>query len=199
MEKLTHFDLMSQEEYTALRSDFLQFILIHKKHRFIPLGAHARLLFEDRETIQYQIQEMLKIENITEPLEIQEELDAYNPLIPDGQNLKATFMLEFPDPEMQEQLLSQLKQIEDSVWIQIGTDEKVFPFSNEDLNRVSMQKNASVHCLRFELTPKMCAALKKGDTMQAGINHPAMPVTLLVSKPVSTALAKDIHSFYLEN
>ena len=141
MNTLTVNDLHSLEKYAELRTQFRHDVMQHKKNRQVPLGEHARLIFEDRQTIQYQIQEMLRIERIFERALIQEELDTYNPLIPDGNNLKATFMLEFPDPNVRKQALAQLIGIEQLVWIRVGDHEKVFPVCNEDLERDNGEKN----------------------------------------------------------
>lgn len=185
MEKLTHHDLMSLEEYAVARSDFRQYIMTHKKYRLIPFSQHARLLFEDRETIQYQMQEMLHLEKIFTATEIQEELENYNALIPDGQNLKASFILEYPDPP-------QWSDLEKKIWLQIGTCEKVHAICDTPLAHHFDQKTLNVHCLRFELTTPMCIAIKNGAPIQAGIEHHALETQLLLSEPMRQALAADI-------
>lgn len=192
MEKLTVDDLMTLEDYARERAQFRHRVLAHKKHRFIALGEHARLLFENRQTIQYQIQEMLRIERIFEPQGIADELGAYNPLIPDGSNLKATLMLEYADPQLRKVELARLIGVEHKVWLQIGEDEKVFPVCDEDLERDNEEKTSSVHFLRFELTPTMITALKKGEALRAGVDHPAMTLSQNVADAVRDALSEDL-------
>ncbi len=172
MQKLTRDDLYSLEKYAEARADFRAKVMAHKKNRQVAIGPHATLYFEDRLTIQYQIQEMLRVERIFEAAGIQEELDAYNPLIPDGANLKATFMIEYPDPEERQQALAKLVGIEDKVWLQVAGFDKVFPIADEDLERDTEEKTSSVHFLRFELIPEMIAAAKSGGAMAMGIDHP---------------------------
>jgi hypothetical protein len=145
--------------------------MAHKKNRRVPLGSCAALYFEDRLTMHYQVQEMLRAERIFEPEGIQEELDAYNPLIPDGANLKATFMIEVSDEDERRALLSTLKGIEDEVWIRIDGFSPVFAVADEDLQRSNEDKTSSVHFLRFELTPAMIEAARQGATLGAGISH----------------------------
>ena len=160
MQKLTRDDLYSLENYAAIRKDFRAEVMAHKKPRRIAIGAHANLYFEDRMTMQYQIQEMLRIERIFEAESIQEELDAYNPLIPDGSNWKATFMIEYGDPEVRKVELAKLIGIEQAVWVQIEGFDRVTPISNEDLERTTAEKTSSVHFMRIELSPAMASATK---------------------------------------
>jgi hypothetical protein len=150
-----------------LRAD----IIAHKKNRHIALGEHLRLLFEDRRTIQYQIQEMLRAERIFEPEGIEEELSAYNPLIPDGHNWKVTLLIEFPDESERRRQLAALKGIEDRAWVQVSGHERVFAIADEDLDRENDEKTSSVHFLRFELTAPMIASLRGGAGLGAGIDH----------------------------
>ena len=171
MEKLTADDLMTLEAYARERSDFRARVLAHKKHRQIRLGENATLYFEDRLTMQYQIQEMLRIERIFEPEGIAEELEAYNPLIPDGSNWKATFMVEFPDPDERREQLKRLRGIEDTVWLQVAGHERIRAIADEDLEREDATKTSAVHFMRFELTPAMVEALKGGAALSAGIDH----------------------------
>ena len=173
MKKLTREDLYGLEKYAEIRPDFRAQVIDHKKNRNVPIGPHATLYFEDRQTIQYQIQEMLRIERIFEADGIQEELDVYNPLIPDGTNWKATFMIEYKDPAGRKQALSKMIGIERRVHIQVDGFEPVTPIANEDLERETEEKTSSVHFLRFELTPAMIAAAKKGAAISAAIDHPA--------------------------
>lgn len=184
MKHLTRSDLWSLEEYSEQRITFRPRVLAHKKNRQVALGPNARLYFEDRMTIQYQIQEMLRIEKIFEADGIAEELDAYNPLIPDGSNWKATFMLEYEDPAVREQELAKLIGIEDKVWLQVEDCERVYPIADEDLDRDNEQKTAAVHFLRFELDPSMVRAVHAGATIHAGIDHPVYHVE---GSPVSDA------------
>ena len=178
MAELKHDDLLSLEEYASQRGDFRSKVMAHKKNRKVALGENATLYFEDRLTMQYQIQEMLRIERIFEPEGIQEELDAYNPLIPEGRNLKATFMLEYPDVEERKAALSQLLGIEDKVWIQVKGFDKVYAIANEDLDRTTEEKTSSVHFLRFEFTPEMVEAAKQGAPLAMGIEHDKYSFTL---------------------
>ena len=178
MQKLTRAELFSLEQYAEQRPAFRARVLEHKKPRQVQLGPHATLAFEDRLTIQYQIQEMLRIERIFEARGIQEELDAYNPLIPDGSNLKATFMLEYADEAERRRELTKLIGVEDRVWLRVAGHEPVYAIADEDIDRENDQKTSSVHFLRFEFTPAMIAALKGGAPLAAGIDHPNMTVTV---------------------
>lgn len=171
MQKLTRDDLYSLEKYAEVRSDFRAKVMAHKKTRQVQLGANARLYFEDRLIMQYQIQEMLRIEKIFEAAGIQEELDAYNPLIPDGGNFKATFMVEFPDPEERKGRLAELVGVEDKTWVQVADFDRVYAIADEDLERDNEEKTSSVHFLRFELTPEMISAAKSGAAIGVGIDH----------------------------
>jgi hypothetical protein len=176
---LTHSDLMSLEQYAVQRNDFRNRVITHKKHRRVGIGPDTGsspaqglfLYFEDRLTIQYQIQEMLRIEKIFEADGIAEELDTYNPLIPDGKNLKATAMLEYQDVEERKQQLALLRGIEDLVWIQVEGFERIYAISNEDLERSNDEKTSAVHFMRFELEPDMIAALRNGAALSMGSSH----------------------------
>ena len=171
MDKLTRKDLYSLEEYAGNRVDFRKRVLDHKKDRQVHIGPSATLYFEDRQTIQYQIQEMLRVERIFEAAGIEEELDAYNPLIPDGSNWKATFMIEEPDVEKRQQLLASLMGIEDRVWVRVDGNEQVFAIADEDMDRDTEEKTSAVHFMRFELSEKMAADLKQGAALGMGIGH----------------------------
>ena len=171
MQKLTRRDLWSLEEYTEKRNDFRAQVMAHKKNRQLALGDHARLYFEDRLTIHYQIQEMLRIEKVFDPAGIQDELDAYNPLIPDGCNWKATFMVEYDDELERRQRLRELKGVEKALWLQVDGCAPITPIADEDLAREDAEKTSSVHFLRFELSADMRQNLFKGATLQAGIDH----------------------------
>ena len=171
MQKLTRDDLYSLEEYAGKRPDIRARVMAHKKNRKIHIGPVATLYFEDRMTMQYQIQEMLRVERIFEADGIQEELDAYNPLIPDGSNWKATFMIEEPDVEKRPGLLSRLIGIEDRVWVRIDGNEQVFAIADEDMDRDTAEKTSSVHFMRFELSEKMIADIRQGAALGDGIDH----------------------------
>jgi len=171
MEKMTRDDLMSLEEYSEARDEFRNNVLAHKRNRRLELGTNAALYFEDRLTMQYQVQEMLRIERIFEVPGINDELDAYNPLIPDGSNWKATFMIEFPDSEERRAMLQQLRGIEDLVYVKVGNFEPVFAIADEDLEREDEEKTSAVHFLRFELPEEQVAALRSDAELAAGIDH----------------------------
>ncbi len=171
MQKLTRDDLYTLEAYAAARPQFRAKVLAHKKNRTVALGPNATLYFEDRLTIQYQIQEMLRVERIFEAESIQDELDTYNPLIPDGRNLKATFMLEYSEPQDRKTALAKLRTIEDRVWLQVAGLARAHAVADEDLERENDEKTSAVHFLRFELEPAMIGALKEGARLSFGIDH----------------------------
>ena len=172
MNKLSRDSLFSLEKYAEVRPEFRARVMAHKKNRRLALGPNAALYFEDTLTMQYQIQEMLRIERIFEAAGIQEELDAYNPLIPDGSNWKATFMLEYPDEDERRVQLAKLLGIERHVWAQVADFARVTPIADEDLEREDEQKTSSVHFLRFELSTEMVNAVKGGATVSMGVDHP---------------------------
>lgn len=193
MNKLSREDLYTLEKYAEVRADYRAKVMAHKHNRRLPIGPNATLYFEDALTMQYQIQEMLRIERIFEAAGIQEELDAYNPLIPDGSNWKATFMMEYPDPEQRKLVLGQLLGIEKHVWAQVGDLPRVTPIADEDLDREDAQKTSSVHFLRFELTPEMVAAVKDGAPIGMGIDHPHYTHAVdAVPQNVRDSLAADL-------
>lgn len=173
MSKLTRDDLMSLEDYAKKRPEFREKVLAHKKHRQVHLGPHATLYFEDRLTMQYQIQEMLRVERIFEEEGIMEELNAYNPLIPDGKNLKATFMIEYDDENERKAALAKMIGIEDKVWVQVNGHDKVYAIADEDLERDTEEKTSSVHFMRFEFSDEMVADAKTGKAIAMGIEHDA--------------------------
>ncbi len=170
MQKLTPEDLYSLEEYARIRSHFRAEVMAHKRNRQLAIGTNATLYFEDRLTMQYQVQEMLRAERIFEPEGIVEELAAYNPLIPDGSNWKATFMIEYADVEERRQALARMVGIEDRVWVQVEGFERVLAIADEDLERETEEKTSAVHFLRFELTPDMVSALQSGAGLAGGID-----------------------------
>jgi len=193
MTQLSRADLWSLEEYAEQRPSFRAQVMEHKKNRQLPLGEHARLYFEDALTIKYQIQEMLRIEKVFEAAGINEELEAYNPLIPDGHNWKATFMIEYGDPAERSERLAQMIGIEDKVWLQVGNCEKVYPITDEDLERSNDNKTSSVHFMRFELTPAMITAAKNGEPIHAGIEHPAYPIEkFAIDSAIRDSLTADL-------
>ena len=171
MQKLSKDDLYSLERYSEVREEFRDKVMAHKLDRRFPLGTNATLYFEDTLTMQYKIQEMLRIERIFEEAAIKDELDVYNPLIPDGSNWKATFMVEFPDAEERRGMLTQLIGMENDIWMQVGDSEKIRPIANEDLERSDGTKTSAVHFLRFELDSSQVQALKNGARLSAGIDH----------------------------
>ncbi|MDH5631940.1 MAG: DUF3501 family protein [Gammaproteobacteria bacterium] len=177
-------DLLSLEEYSQQRPQFRARVLEHKKPRKVHLNEHITLYFEDRLTMQYQVQEMLRIEKIFEADGIQEELDAYNPLIPDGGNFKATFMIEYEDVEERKKVLATLVGIEDRLWVQVDGMDKVYAIADEDLERETEEKTSSVHFVRFELTAEMAAAVKNGADINMGVDHENCTLAI---KPVATA------------
>lgn len=189
---LTHSDLFSLEQYARLRPEFRAKVIAHKKDRLLQLGSNATLHFEDALTMQYQVQEMLRLERIFEPELIQDELDVYNPLIPDGSNWKATFMIEYPDENERRQKLAQLRGVEKALWMQVADFARVQPVANEDLDRETEDKTAAVHFLRFELTPAMGAAVKQGAPIRAGIEHPAYAAEVTLAEVLRASLAGDL-------
>lgn len=189
---LTHENLYSLEKYARIRPEFRAKVMAHKKNRQLPLGANATLYFEDALTMQYQVQEMLRLERMFEPQPIQDELDVYNPLIPDGCNWKATFMVEFPDEAERRKKLAQLIGIEKAIWVQVEGFDKVNPIANEDLDRETEDKTSAVHFLRFELTPAMAAAAKQGAAIRAGIDHPNYQAEITLPAAIRDSLAGDL-------
>ena len=173
MANLSHENLYSLEEYARIRSEFRARVMEHKKSRRVDIGPHAALYFEDKLTMQYQVQEMLRIERIFEQEGIQDELDVYNPLVPDGMNWKATFMLEYEDAEERKEALARLIGVEKAVWVQIDGFDKVRPIANEDLDRETEDKTSAVHFMRFEFNQEMIDALRGGAALSMGIDHSA--------------------------
>lgn len=189
---LTRDDLFSLEKYSSIKDEYRTKVMQHKKNRQVAIGDHATLYFEDALTMQYQIQEMLRLERIFEADAIQEELDVYNPLIPDGSNWKATFMVEYEDVEERKKALATLTGIEDTIWVKVGNFDKVFSIANEDLDRTEPDKTSAVHFMRFELTPEMVAAAKQGASIRAGIDHPAYKMEVELPQAKRDSLAADL-------
>ena len=193
MQKLTREDLLSLEQYVEQRSAFRDTVMAHKKDRRLDLGTNATLYFEDRLTMQYQVQEMLRIEKIFEANGINEELEAYNPLIPDGSNWKATFMIEFPEAEERQEMLGQLVGIENRVYVQVADFDRLFAVADEDLDRSDDHKTSAVHFMRFEFPPEQSAALKSGASLIAGIDHENYTVEVQpVNNAVRVSLLNDL-------
>ena len=191
--KLTIKDLYSLEQYSRIRESYRKEILIHKLKRNLVVGNHVRLLFEDQKTIQYQIQEMLRVEKIFEQQGIQDELDTYNPLIPDGSNWKATMLIEYPKPEQRQKALSLLVGIEDLVWVKIDNGGKVFAIADEDLDRSTSEKTSSVHFLRFELTTKQANNLDTSVPISIGIDHNNYRHQKDICKATKESIIKDLN------
>ena len=178
MVNLRHEDLYSLEKYARIRPEFRARVMEHKKSRRVDIGPHAALYFEDKLTMQYQVQEMLRIERIFEQEGIQDELNVYNPLVPDGMNWKATFMMEYEDAEERREALARLLGVEKAVWAQVGGFDKVRPIANEDLDRETEDKTSAVHFMRFELSKEMIDALRGGAALSMGIDHPVYDHTV---------------------
>ena len=193
-QKLSPEDLFSLEQYSKQRPQFRPQVLAHKRRRTLQVGPNATILFEDRLTVQYQVQEMLRIERIFESAGIADELGAYNPLIPDGSNWKGTLLIEYPDPEERKVALAGLRGVEDRCWVQVARHERVYAIADEDLERENDEKTSAVHFVRFELTPAMVAAAKGGAAVSVGIDHPnyrhaVEPVALAIRDALVADLA----------
>jgi len=184
MAKLTQDKLMTLEAYAKVRDTIRTEVMAHKKDRNIALGDHVTLIFEDEQTIRYHVQEMLRAEKVFEEAGIQDEIDAYNPLIPDGSNWKATMMIEYEDVEERRHMLTQLLGIEDRVWVHVAGFERVYAIADEDLERATEEKTSAVHFLRFELSTEMSRALKQGALLSMGVDHPNYQAAI---DPVPTA------------
>jgi hypothetical protein len=192
MQQLTRDDLYSLETYAEERPAFRARVMAHKKNRQVGIGAHATLYFEDRLTIQYQIQEMLRAERIFESAGIQEELDAYNPLIPDGSNWKATFMIEYEDIDERREALTRLKGIEDRLWVEVAGHDKSYAIADEDMEREDDTKTSAVHFVRFELAPAMVQDLKNGASLSMGTDHSDYGYQVQVDGAVRDSLTADL-------
>jgi hypothetical protein len=193
MAQISRDSLWTLEHYARIRNQFRQEVIAHKRIRQVALGDHITLFFEDEKTIRYQIQEMLRIEKTFEETGIQDELDAYNPLIPDGRNFKCTMMIEYPNPEVRKIELAKLKGVEDRVWVQVEGREKVFAIADEDLERENEEKTSSVHFMRFELDEDMAGALKYGVGLAMGVDHPNYKVVVdPIAAETRTSLVRDL-------
>jgi hypothetical protein len=194
MAQISRSSLLTLEAYARQRKDFRARVLAHKKNRTVRLGDHVTLIFEDELTVRYQIQEMLRIEKTFEESGIQDELDVYGPLVPDGTNLKATMMIEYEDPGVRQQQLARLKGVEERTYVQVDGFERVYAIADEDLERENEEKTSSVHFLRFEFEPEMIVAIKKGAALALGVDHPDYAVRIdEVAPHVQSALAEDFH------
>ena len=192
MKKLIKSELYSLEDYAEIRPDFRKKIRAHKENRIVRIGDNVSLHFEDYQTMLYQVQEMLRAEKVFESVGIMEEIEAYNPLIPDGRNWKATMMIQFDEVEDRKNALAKMIGIERATWVQVDGYEKVFPITNEDLERETEEKTSSVHFLRFELSDEMAQAVKAGSNINAGVDHAAYNQQLVLSDQLRNSLAQDL-------
>jgi len=191
MSKLKRSELYTLEKYAEIRSEFRKKVMAHKEDRRVEIGEHLLLMFEDKLTMQYQIQEILKAEKIFEAEGIEEELEAYNPLIPDGSNWKATMMIQYDDIEERRKMLGELVGIEDVTYMQVEGFDKVFPIADEDLSRDDEHKTSAVHFLRFELNPDMINAVKQGAPIYAGVEHEKYSHTTTLADNTRASLVSD--------
>lgn len=187
MPHITRDSLMTLEAYARARPQFRARVMAHKKNRTLQLGEHLTLIFEDELTVRYQVQEMLRAERVFEDAGVQDELDAYNPLVPDGANWKATLMVEYPDVDERHRMLARLIGIEDRIWVQVEGQARVHAIADEDLERDNAEKTSAVHFLRFELDPAMVQALKRGAALAMGVDHPAYSAAVGAVDPVVRA------------
>jgi hypothetical protein len=193
MPRIARDSLMTLEAYAKVRNEFRANVMAHKKNRTVHLGGHVTLMFEDEMTMRYQVQEMLRAERIFEEAGIQDELEAYNPLIPDGSNWKATMLIQYPDVAERQQALARLIGIEDRVWVQVEASARVYAIADEDLERENDEKTSSVHFLRFELDAAMKRALKSGAALGMGVDHPNYQAAVeTVPDPVRESLLRDL-------
>ena len=193
MARISRDSLMTLEAYSRERSKFREKVLAHKKHRTLGVGPNVTLVLEDELTMRYQVQEMLRVERIFEEEGIQDELDAYNPLVPDGSNWKATMLIEYPDVEERRRMLPKLIGLEDKVWVRVEGSPAVYAIADEDLERENDEKTSSVHFLRFELDDAMKARLRAGAALSVGVEHPNYSARIAeVSDAVRASLIGDL-------
>ena len=191
MATITRDSLLTLEAYARQRKDFRARVLLHKRDRTVHPGEHVTLLFEDELTVRYQIQEMLRIEKTFDEAGIQDELDVYNPLVPDGSNLKATMLVEYEDPDERRRALERLRGVEHHVWLRVGELPVVHATADEDLDRSNEQKTSSLHFLRYELDVPMIARFKAGERVVVGVDHPEYRAEVALAENVRAALAAD--------
>ncbi len=193
MPRISRESILSLESYSRQRNEIRARTIAHKKNRTIHLGDHLTLIFEDDVTIRYQIQEMLRAERIFEEEGIQGELDAYNPLVPDGSNLKATVLIEYEEVSERQRQLAKLKEIEHRFWVNVGASDRVWGIADEDLERANDEKTSAVHFVRFELTKELVDALKQGAPLAIGVDHPEYRASLEpLAADARNALVKDL-------
>ena len=192
MQKIEMSDLLSLEEYAKKRDEYRKKVMQHKLNRQLAIGENIRLFFEDRVTMMYQLQEILRVERIFEIDEIGQELEAYNPLIPDGKNWKATLMIEYSNPEIRKERLACLLGIDKKVWMQVDESEKIYPVTNEDLMRETEEKTSAVHFLRFELTTHQVQELKNNASLKAGVDHSECNRSIIVPANIRQSLVADL-------
>lgn len=192
MNQITRADLMSLEQYAEQRDDFRRQVIAHKKHRQVALGPNTTLYFEDRLTLLYQIQEILRVEKVFEVAGINEELEAYNPMVPSGRNFKATYMIEYPDAIIRAAQLEKMVGIEDLVWTQIDNQDKIWAIADEDLERSTEIKTSAVHFMRFEISDAMAQALKDGAEWKIGVQHPVYSYQVKVEGETRNSLLQDL-------
>jgi len=193
MPQITRDSLMSLESYAKVRTEMRDEVMAHKKNRMVELGDHVTLIFEDEKTMRYQIQEMLRAERTFEESGIQEELDAYNPLVPDGSNWKATMMIQYSDPDERKVALAKLKGIEARVWVQVAEQSRVHAIADEDMERENAEKTSAVHFMRFELDAPSIAAAKAGSPIRMGIDLDAYKVeSMALAENIRVALGVDL-------
>ena len=195
MPQITPDSLLTLEAYARARKDFRAQVIAHKKSRTLALGGHVTLIFEDELTVRYQIQEMLRVERIFEAAGIRAELDAYNPLVPDGGNWKATMLIEYPEVDERHTMLALLKGVEDKVWVRVAGHDRVYAIADEDMERENAEKTSAVHFLRFELTPPMRRALTAGAELAVGVEHPAYAAAIDgVGPAIRSSLLQDLRA-----
>ena len=192
MDRLTTKDLLSLEEYDKQRDNIKRDLLSHKKNRSVLIGENIVLLFEDKLTIKYQVQEMLRIEKIFNQKEIKEEIDAYTSLIPDGDNLKATMLIMYPDIDERKMMLNKLHDLENQIWLSINGSKRIFAISDEDLERTRDEKTSAVHFLRFQLTQDDIKAFKTSENIEFGVDHDNYNQMVKISKDTALALSNDL-------
>ncbi|MBW8467052.1 MAG: DUF3501 family protein [Thiobacillus sp.] len=189
---ITPESLMSLEAYSKWRKAHKPDVIAHRKLRSVQLGEHINLQFESETTIRYQIQEMLRIEKIFEEEGIQQEIEAYAPLVPDGRNWKATMMIEYTDANERKRELARLIGVEDRLFVEVEGHARVYAIADEDLDRENDEKTSAVHFVRFEFTPAMCAAIQAGAAVKLGCDHTHYPAHTQIPMETLASLAGDL-------